>query len=382
MAVRAGLRRLPLALGLAALCGGAAVEAQSSRYVAFGDSITRGLGDDPDKGGYPARLQVLLNGAGRDAVVENRGVDGETTVEGLSRLSTLSGGGTATLLLMEGTNDIAQGISAETVATNLESLVRRGRQRGFATVAIATIVPRRPSGTNAARLRETEYLAWQVRRIAHELEAPLVDPYEVLSQTDDLFARFYADEFHPNAAGYDLLAGVFADLLLGRDRVPPVPAFVLPVDDSIDVSSTPQLQVVLYDLGTGIDTEATVLLLGDSALTASVTGDAKSVTLRYRPIAPLTGRQSLTIRSRDLASPPNTIDRVVSEFLIAGTTFLPGDIDRSGRVDGLDLVRLAVAFGSRAGESRYSAAVDLDSDGRIDGSDLAILAANFGKSSF
>lgn len=54
------------------------------------------------------------------------------------------------------------------------------------------------------------------------------------------------------------------------------------------------------------------------------------------------------------------------------------DADHSGRVDGFDLVRLAAAFGSSAGEDAYDPAVDLDRDERVDGDDLALLAASFG----
>lgn len=59
------------------------------------------------------------------------------------------------------------------------------------------------------------------------------------------------------------------------------------------------------------------------------------------------------------------------------------DFDGSGRVDGFDLVDLAIAFGSRCGESRYVARVDLDSRESsrcwIDGGDLAELARQWAR---
>ncbi|MFL6290955.1 MAG: lipase, partial [Thermoanaerobaculia bacterium] len=54
---------------LAVLLAGSA-RAQTG-YIAFGDSITFGVGDDPlrtDKG-YPPRLQALLQGAALSSVV-------------------------------------------------------------------------------------------------------------------------------------------------------------------------------------------------------------------------------------------------------------------------------------------------------------------------
>ena len=57
------------------------------------------------------------------------------------------------------------------------------------------------------------------------------------------------------------------------------------------------------------------------------------------------------------------------------------DVDRSGRVDGLDLARLGRAFGASAGQARYDAAADLNHDGQVDGEDLSILTAQFGNGS-
>jgi lysophospholipase L1-like esterase len=56
-----------------------------------------------------------------------------------------------------------------------------------------------------------------------------------------------------------------------------------------------------------------------------------------------------------------------------------GDVDGSGRTDGLDLVRLALAFGALLGEDRYDAAADINGDGLIDGFDLDLLIEFFGQ---
>ena len=53
------------------------------------------------------------------------------------------------------------------------------------------------------------------------------------------------------------------------------------------------------------------------------------------------------------------------------------DIDLSGRVNGFDLVHLAVAFSTSCGEPSYDASTDLDRSCFVDGEDLAVLAANF-----
>lgn len=56
-----------------------------------------------------------------------------------------------------------------------------------------------------------------------------------------------------------------------------------------------------------------------------------------------------------------------------------GDVDASGRVDGIDLVMLALAFGREKGEEGYRAGADVNADGIVDGFDLAILIEFFGE---
>jgi len=56
-----------------------------------------------------------------------------------------------------------------------------------------------------------------------------------------------------------------------------------------------------------------------------------------------------------------------------------GDLDGSGRTDGLDLVHLSLAFGAIVGEDRYDLAADINGDGIVDGFDLDLLIEFFGQ---
>jgi hypothetical protein len=62
------------------------------------------------------------------------------------------------------------------------------------------------------------------------------------------------------------------------------------------------------------------------------------------------------------------------------TGALLADIDRSLRVDGFDLARLARSFSSVCPHAAYDAASDLDRNCEVDGQDLALLAPQFGRS--
>ena len=57
---------------------------------------------------------------------------------------------------------------------------------------------------------------------------------------------------------------------------------------------------------------------------------------------------------------------------------LNGDIDKSDRVDGRDIEKLARAYGSEYADEEYVVSVDVNFDGFIDGKDLIAIGANFG----
>ncbi|HKH45972.1 MAG TPA: GDSL-type esterase/lipase family protein [Thermoanaerobaculia bacterium] len=367
-------------LALLALASG--VRAQTT-YVAFGDSITQGVLDDPNRAekGYPPRLEALLQQRGQTADVRNEGLAGETTGEALSRIDKVLEAGDDVLLLMEGTNDIgAQDISNETIAVNLDKIAEKAEARGL-TVVHATVLPRFGSnydGTNIV----TGAFNGLVRELAWQDERKLADPFEVFYHLTPNYGQLYSDKLHPNAAGYDLLARVFADVLTNIDKVPPVTGLISPVADSPRVPPTTPVHLNLYDFGAGIDVTATRLVVNEQVVDTPLTGSSRKLEITYSPPAPWKGVVTVQLRSRDLANPPNVLDREITFFTIEGTTFLPGDIDRDGRVDGADLLIFAPHFGARRGEVRFAGVADLNDDNEVNGADLAVLASNFGKTSF
>jgi acyl-CoA thioesterase-1 len=354
----------------------------ATTYVAFGDSITEGVGDELKKGGYPSRLQDLLVAKGLSAEVRNAGLAGEETSGGVTRIGTVLREGDDVLLLMEGTNDVNK-ISVETITANLNEIARKAANRGLRTVH-ATLFPRQPSATNDGTNQTTSAVSAAVRELAFTQQRQLADPFEVFYNETPNFAALYspADHVHPNAAGYDLMARVFADVLTNVDSVAPVTGLISPVNDTSNISPATSVNIDLYDFGAGLDLANTKLNINGQDVETPLSGSQRKVEIRYTPTTPFVGVVIVRLRSRDLASPPHTFDREVTQFIISGTTFLSGDIDRDGRVDGVDLLVFAPTFGARKGDSRYRGFSDINNDGVVDGKDLAALAANFGKSSF
>lgn len=381
------------ALPLLTVAAASAASAQTN-YLAFGDSVTEGVGDDstrpPAERGYAFRLEQLLLQAGQPADVENHGLGGERTPEGLTRLDIVldENPGGDVLLLMEGTNDISQGISLETTIDNLRAMATKAERRGMQVVH-ATVIPRIPEAEVDPNNLLNQQLNGLIRNMAGTQGRDLADPFEVFNQQSNLFERFYVPPAgdpvgHPNAAGYDLIARVFFDLITGVDSVPPVHGVIRPVNGARGVQPATAIDVDVWDFGRGIDLSTTTLalLVNGQVVPATVTGDAKRVKLFYQPAQPLSGSVTVGLRARDLATPPNLVDRQIARFRTAGTALLDGDLNEDGRVDGTDLVSFARRFGASRGERRYERNADFNDDGRIDGQDLATLAANFGRSSF
>lgn len=367
---------------LALLAAVSAARAQTT-YVAFGDSITEGILDDPSRAekGYPPRLEALLQQRGQAAEVRNEGVAGETTIDAVSRIDRELQPGDDVLLLMEGTNDIGeQDISLETIVANLNRIAEKAEARGLSVVH-ATVLPRFNTTYDNQNIVTGDFNG-RVRELAWREERRLADPFEVFFRQTPNFGQLYSDKLHPNAAGYDLLARIFADVLTNVDNVPPVTGLVTPVNDSPRVPPTTPVHINVYDFGTGIDVANTRLVINEQVVDTPLTGNSRKLEILYTPPTPWRGVVVVKLRSRDLASPPNQVDREVTQFTIEGTTFLPGDLDRDGRVDGADLLIFAPRFGARRGESRFMGLADFNGDDQINGVDLALLASNFGKSSF
>jgi acyl-CoA thioesterase I len=168
--------------------------AQNDVIVAFGDSITFGMGAMSQES-YPAVLEKMI---GRRVV--NAGISGEVTAEGLSRLAkVLEEEKPAILILCHGGNDILRRLGREQAAENIREMIRLAQQKGVAVVLIA--VP----AVNLSVSPEPFY-----SEIAGEFKIPLEEKTLSSVLAD---GSLKSDLIHPNAAGYRRLAKAVASLL-------------------------------------------------------------------------------------------------------------------------------------------------------------------------
>jgi len=262
-------------------------------------------------------------------------------------------------------------------------MARRAEAKNLSVIH-ATVIPRYPEAPKDSDNLLTDELNGRIRNVAGVRQRRLADPNEVFRTTPNLFAGFYSTERpdpvgHPNAAGYDILARVFFNVIQGIEAVSPVPGIVIPVKGARNVRPDTAISVDVWDFGAGIDLASTILLINGQPVTAPPVGNARLAKMTYQPPVPFTGTVKIGLRSRDLATPPNTIDREIASFTVQGANALAGDVNRDNRVDGMDLILFGRSFGSVRGETRYNANADFNADGAVDGLDLAVLASNFGR---
>ena len=110
------------------------------RLVVLGDSLTAGLGLDPDQA-FPARLQERLDSNGYDLLVVDAGVSGDTTAGAMRRLEWALDGDVRLLLVALGGNDGLRGLPVEQMEGNLKAIITRAEARGVAVLLAGMEAP-------------------------------------------------------------------------------------------------------------------------------------------------------------------------------------------------------------------------------------------------
>ena len=110
------------------------------RVVAFGDSLTAGLGLAPDIA-WPALVQQKITAAGLDVEVVNAGVSGDTTAGGLRRLDWALDGDVKVLVLELGANDGLRGLPVDQMRDNLSQMIAMARGRGITVLLCGMEAP-------------------------------------------------------------------------------------------------------------------------------------------------------------------------------------------------------------------------------------------------
>lgn len=189
---------LPLFLAFAALAAPATVPTDRPVIAAFGDSLSAGYGAEAGKS-YPDYLQKLLEAKGYRYKVVNAGVSGDTTSDGIVRLSGVLSLKPAVVVLEFGGNDGLRGLPVASTRANLEQMIVALEKAGAKVVLAGMTLPRN-YGADYIRSFEKVYtdLAKQ-----HKLTLIPFLLQDVALAAPELMQR---DGIHPTAAGNERVA--------------------------------------------------------------------------------------------------------------------------------------------------------------------------------
>jgi lysophospholipase L1-like esterase len=198
--------------------------------LAFGDSITYGVGDGnspdeyveviPDLGkprGYPLRLSSLLGVSVLNAGAPGEGLAEDGTEAGLERFPGVVIGSTADVVIIaEGTNDAQRLVPNDVFVRALQKMINVARADGR-QVVLSTLA--NPIALRAQYAPFTANISNQIRDVAAINSLPLVD-IETLFQTGcPVYSEcaYYnrPEGLHPNTLGYDAIASEMANVLQG-----------------------------------------------------------------------------------------------------------------------------------------------------------------------
>jgi acyl-CoA thioesterase-1 len=111
-----------------------------SRIVAFGDSLTVGLGL-LEQEAYPALLQRKIDEAGYKFEVVNAGLSGDTSAGGLRRLDWALEGDVRVLIVAFGGNDGLRGLAVSQMKENLSAIIDKARERNVVVILAGMEAP-------------------------------------------------------------------------------------------------------------------------------------------------------------------------------------------------------------------------------------------------
>jgi len=104
------------------------VDAGGKIILFFGDSLTAGMGLDPENA-FPALIQSTLDSLGMEYTVINSGLSGETTASGKNRLNWVLNQDADIFVLELGANDGLRGIPLSETRKNLQFIIDAVRDK-------------------------------------------------------------------------------------------------------------------------------------------------------------------------------------------------------------------------------------------------------------
>jgi acyl-CoA thioesterase-1 len=165
--------------------------------VCFGDSLTAGAGTDPGQS-YPDYLQTDLDKLHYHYRVDNEGISGNTTKDGLERLPQILALHPAVVVVEFGGNDGLRGLRIEDSRANLDKIVGTLTRAGIKVALAGITLPPNYGEDYIQKFNET------YRLIAQKYHAPML-PF-LLKNVYGVAGMMQEDMTHPTARGNVIVA--------------------------------------------------------------------------------------------------------------------------------------------------------------------------------
>jgi acyl-CoA thioesterase-1 len=165
----------------------------------LGNSLSAGLGV-PEDSAFPAVIQQKIDSAGLRFRVQNAGVSGATSADGLQQADWLLRQRVDVLVLELGGNDALRGLPPQALQENLRGIIRRLRARDprLPVVLAGMEAPPNMGPAYATAFRQV------YRTLAREEHAALI-PF-LLQDVGGIPRLNQADHIHPTSAGHRIVA--------------------------------------------------------------------------------------------------------------------------------------------------------------------------------
>ena len=177
-----------------------AVAKSQPTILFFGDSITAGLGVEPDQA-YPALVEQKVDSLHLPYAVVNAGLSGETTAGGRSRVNWVLSRQPVSIFVLElGGNDGLRGLPLQNTRKNLQAIIDTVRQKApKAKIVLAGM--QIPPNMGAAYAADFKKLYTETATRNHLVLIPFL--LEGVGGHPDLNQR---DGIHPTPEGHRLVA--------------------------------------------------------------------------------------------------------------------------------------------------------------------------------
>ena len=199
-AVAAMVRPLAVAgIALAAMLAGpapAAAQAAACRIAVLGDSLTAAYGLSVNEG-FPARLQAALRAAGRDCVVIDAGVSGDTSAGGLGRVDWVLADRPSHLIVELGANDALRALPTGQLEQNLDAIVAKAKAADVPVFLAGMLAPPNLGAAYGNSFRQV------YQDVAARHDIPLY-PFFLDGVAGDRTLNL-PDGIHPTPAGIDII---------------------------------------------------------------------------------------------------------------------------------------------------------------------------------